>query len=148
MRAPPLLFAALALVPACDTLESLSPNLFTIEDDIELGAQLDAEISSNPKEYGPILDADDPANAEAYDHLMTITDTLLASDDVQYRDDFVWELHIIDDDDVLNAFAAPGGYIYVYTGLIRYLDQEDHFAGVMGHEIAHADQRHSTQQLT
>ena len=48
----------------------------------------------------------------------------------------------------MNAFATPGGYIYVYTGLIKFLDSEDELAGVMGHEIAHADQRHSTRQMT
>ena len=48
----------------------------------------------------------------------------------------------------LNAFCVPGGYIYVYTGLIDYLDEQDQLAGVLGHEMAHADQRHSTQQLT
>ena len=46
---------------------------------------------------------------------------------------------IIEDDDTLNAFAAPGGYIWIYSGLIKYLDHEDDLAGVLGHEIAHAD---------
>jgi len=148
MRAPLTAVAALVLMSGCDAIEQLSPNLFTIEDDIELGAQLAEEIASKPKEYGKILDPDDPANAEAYDHLQRVTDAVIDSEEIRYRDEFVWQLHIIDDDEVLNAFAAPGGYIYVYTGLIHYLEVEDHFAGVMGHEIAHADQRHSTQQLT
>ncbi|MEZ4238261.1 MAG: M48 family metalloprotease [Myxococcota bacterium] len=109
-------------------------------------AQLAAEIEANPDEYGVILDRSQ--YAEAYAHLDAIRDEILSADAVNYPSRFDWETHIIDDDEVLNAFAAPGGYIYVYTGLIRYLDSEDHFAGVMGHEIAHADQRHSTQQLT
>jgi predicted Zn-dependent protease len=75
-------------------------------------------------------------------------DEILASGQVDHAEDFEWATHIIDDDSVLNAFAAPGGYIYVYTGLIHYLDVEDHFVGVLGHEIAHAAQRHSTDQLT
>ena len=49
-------------------------------------------------------------------------------------------VRIIDNDETLNAFCLPGGFIYVYTGLIKYLDSEDHLAGVLGHEIAHADQ--------
>jgi predicted Zn-dependent protease len=56
-------------------------------------------------------------------------------------------MKIINRDDVLNAFCTPGGYIYVYTGLIKYLDQEDHLAGVLGHEIAHAENRHSSIRL-
>ena len=55
------------------------------------------------------------------------------------RDDFEWQLKIIEDDATLNAFCAPGGFMYVYTGLIRYLEVEDHLAGVIGHEMAHAD---------
>jgi predicted Zn-dependent protease len=135
------------LLGACGT-ELPAVNLFTIEDDIELGAQLRDEINANPKEYGNVLDPADPANAEAYAHLQRITDEILSSDEVAHRDEFPWELYIIDDPETLNAFCAPGGYIYVYTGIVKYLDEEDHFAGVMGHEIAHAAQRHSTQQLS
>ena len=47
----------------------------------------------------------------------------------------------------LNAFCTPGGFIYVYSGLIRYLDAEDHLAGILGHEIAHAELRHSSARL-
>ena len=74
--------------------------------------------------------------------------TLLASGEVKHKDDFVWRVRILNDDKTLNAFCLPGGYIYVYTGLIKYLTSEDQLAGVLGHEIAHADLRHSTQQMT
>ena len=56
-------------------------------------------------------------------------------------------MKIIHDDNVLNAFCAPGGYIYVFSGLMRYLDSEDHLAGVLAHEIAHAELRHSSIRL-
>jgi predicted Zn-dependent protease len=59
-----------------------------------------------------------------------------------------WEFRIIDDDTVVNAFAAPGGYVWIYTGLIQTLDNEDSFAGVIAHEVGHADGRHSTEALT
>ena len=58
------------------------------------------------------------------------------------------DLRIIHDDSTLNAFCTPGGYIYIYTGILKFLDSEDEFAGVLGHEIAHADLRHSTRQMT
>lgn len=120
-------------------------NLFSVEDDKSLGAQIDDEIESSPSDY-PILDeADFP---EAYAYLRDIRDEILDSGEVNHLDDFVWEVHIIEDDSVLNAFATPGGYLYFYTGLIKFLDTEDHFAGVMGHEIAHAAERHSTEALT
>lgn len=120
-------------------------NLFTIEDDIALGQQLRDEVNSMPEEYPVVARSDAPG---AYAELERIRDLILQSDDIQYRDEFAWELHLIDDDETLNAFAAPGGYMYVYSGLIRFLDREDDLAGVIGHEIAHADLRHGTEQLT
>lgn len=135
-------FGSLAVV-LCGCSTGL--NLFSLADDIELGAQVHAEILSDPTTY-PILDPLD--YPEAYDHLYRIRDDVLAAQEVRYEDDFEWEVHWIADDEVLNAFAVPGGYLYLYTGLAKYLDAEDHFAGVMGHEIAHADRRHSTQKMT
>jgi predicted Zn-dependent protease len=118
--------------------------LFTVEDDKSLGLQLKQEINANPQEY-PILDRTEYADAYAY--LEGLRDEVLASNAIRFKDEFTWEVHIIDAD-VLNAFAAPGGYIYFYTGLIKYLDEEDALMGVMGHEIAHADRRHSVKQMT
>jgi predicted Zn-dependent protease len=120
-------------------------NIFTIEDDKQLGMQLQQEIASKPGQY-PLLN--ETQYSQAYAHLYRIRDSILNSGNVQYKDEFEWDLAIIHDDSVLNAFCAPGGYIYVYTGLIKFLDSEDQLAGVLGHEIAHADRRHSTQQLT
>ncbi|MEL6344643.1 MAG: M48 family metalloprotease [Myxococcota bacterium] len=131
---------ALVLI-GCDS----GVNIFNIQDDIELGAQLRDEIVANPADYPPL---DEAAHPEAYNIMYAMRDEILASGQVRYAEDFAWELRIIDDPETLNAFAAPGGYIWFYTGLIEFLDFEDEVAGVLGHEIAHADQRHSTQQLT
>lgn len=119
-------------------------NIFTVQQDIELGAQLRDEILSNPTQY-PVLDRTQYAAAYAY--VESIKNELLTSDEFNHKDDFEWEVYIIDDE-VLNAFCAPGGYIFVYTGLIKFLDVKDHFVGVLGHEMAHADRRHSTDQMT
>ncbi|WP_367393022.1 M48 family metallopeptidase [Lewinella sp. LCG006] len=120
-------------------------NFFSVEQDIELGRQVSQEINSNPSEF-PILP--EQSNREVYQYIRNITNRLLSTGKVAHKDDFAWEVKIIDDPETLNAFATPGGYIYVYTGLIKFLDSEDELAGVMGHEIAHAAQRHSTQQMT
>ena len=128
-----------------DDQGNIKINLFTLEDDIQLGQDLRDEIASDPTTY-PILDPNE--YSDAYAHLYDIRDSILATGEVNYVDDFEWELYIIHDDEVLNAFCAPGGYIYVYTGLIKFLEVEDELAGVLGHEIAHADLRHSTEQLT
>jgi beta-barrel assembly-enhancing protease len=117
--------------------------VYTLDDDKRLGLQLQSEIAANPDEY-PVLDRTEYADAYAY--LDGLRDQVLASSEVRYKDEFTWEVHIIDAD-VLNAFAAPGGYIYFYTGIIKYLDNEDDLMGVLGHEIAHADRRHSAKQM-
>lgn len=120
-------------------------NIFTIQDDKELGLQVKNEIAANPSQY-PVLS--ETAYPQAYAYLRGLRDKILATGTVRYRNEFLWEVYIIEDDATLNAFCAPGGYIYVYTGLIKFLDTEDELAGVLGHEIAHADLRHSTSQLT
>jgi predicted Zn-dependent protease len=120
-------------------------NLFSIEDDKALGKQVSQEIANDPKQF-PILP--EAGNQEVYNYIRGITKKILNSGKVQYKNEFAWEVKIIKDDKTLNAFCTPGGYIYVYTGLIKYLDSEDQLAGVMGHEIAHADKRHSTNQMT
>jgi predicted Zn-dependent protease len=120
-------------------------SLFSINDDKELGAQVEAEILANPTQY-PVIDS--ASNVTLYGHLYRIRDKILNSGHVERKDDFKWKLYVIDDDTTLNAFCTPGGYIFVYTGLIRYLNSEDALAGVLGHEIAHADRRHSTKSMT
>lgn len=136
-----ILLIAMIGVPGCDKNNEFI--IFSIEDDKSLGAQLHQEILSKPQDY-PLID---PAeNPDAYAYLNQIFSAVLSSNAITYRNDFNWQIRIIDQD-VRNAFAAPGGYIYVYTGLINYLDKEDDLVGVLGHEIAHADQRHTMQQL-
>lgn len=120
-------------------------NLFTVQQDIELGAQVAAEIDSDPQTY-PLLDS--VQYKEVYSYVYKVRDKILNTGEVDFKDDFQWRLRIIHDDSTLNAFCTPGGYIYIYTGILKFLDSEDQFAGVLGHEIAHADLRHSTRQMT
>jgi predicted Zn-dependent protease len=120
-------------------------NFFSLEDDKTFGAQVAAEIDSDPVTY-PQLDS--AQNPTIYKFLYDMRNEILASGKVVHKDNFAWRLRIIKDDSTLNAFCTPGGYIYVYTGLIKFLDAENELAGVLGHEIAHADERHSTAALT
>ena len=63
------------------------------------------------------------------------------------RPDLPWTFRVLDDP-VINAFALPGGYIYVTRGLLAYLDSEAELAGVLGHEIGHVTARHSVNQIS
>ncbi|HRP90672.1 MAG TPA: M48 family metalloprotease [Edaphocola sp.] len=125
--------------------EKGSLNLFSIENDKELGQQTKAQIAADPAQF-PVLNPNN--NQAAYNYLYAIRNEILNSGVVKYKSEFDWEIYIINRDDVVNAFCTPGGYIYVYTGLIKYLDNKSSLAGVLGHEMAHADRRHSTTQLT
>lgn len=139
------MFFLLLLVAMFQTACDRPVNIFTVSQDKSLGAELKKEIESKPTEY-PLLS--ETAYPQAYAYLNAMKQEILNSPEVKFKTEFKWELKIIHDDAVLNAFCAPGGYIYVYTGLIKYLDKVDHLAGVLAHEIAHADQRHSTAQMT
>lgn len=62
------------------------------------------------------------------------------------RSDLDWHFYVVNSHQV-NAFALPGGYIYVNRGLIEATDRADQLAGVLGHEIGHVIQRHSVKQM-
>ncbi|HKL09768.1 MAG TPA: M48 family metalloprotease [Bacteroidales bacterium] len=128
---------------SCD--EDGSLNFFSLQQDVEFGEEFHTQLLNNPEEY-PLLSP--IAYAEAYNHLEAIRDELLQSDDLRYADEFSWDVYIIDNDEVLNAFCVPGGKMYFYTGIIKFLDNEAEFAGVMAHEMAHADKRHTTKIMT
>ena len=142
-----LTFITIGFLSSCSFLKNSwnDLNLFPVTQDIELGKQVSAEIEANPAEY-PILKQ--AGNESLYAYLNDITKKILATNLVDYSRDFAWKISIINDPKTLNAFCTPGGYIYVYTGLISYLDSEDQLAGVIGHEMAHAANRHSTKQLS
>ncbi len=122
---------------------SLGVNLFPDSKDIELGKQLDQEIKKNAKEY-PLLK--DRSDVKSY--VEGIGRKILSSPDIIKRGIYAYQFEIIRDDSTVNAFCTPGGYIYVYTGLLKFVDNEATLAGVIGHEIAHAERRHATRRMT
>ncbi|MCB0078081.1 MAG: M48 family metalloprotease [Anaerolineales bacterium] len=58
-----------------------------------------------------------------------------------------WEFTLLADDQTINAFALPGGQIFITRALLRLLEHEDELAGVLGHEIGHVVDRHGAQQM-
>jgi predicted Zn-dependent protease len=144
-----LLVLTVSIISACGLINKENKgqgfNLYSVQQDKDLGAQVSLEIERNVTEY-PLLDS--ATNIEAYKMIYRVRDKILNSGEVTHKDDFEWRLRIIKNDSTLNAFCTPGGYIYIYTGILNFLDNEAQLAGVMGHEIAHADKRHSTRQMT
>jgi predicted Zn-dependent protease len=66
---------------------------------------------------------------------------------VSHRPDLPWKFTVVDSP-VVNAFAVPGGYIYLTRGILTYMNNEAELAGVVGHEIGHVAARHSVTQLS
>ena len=63
------------------------------------------------------------------------------------RPEVSWSVRVIDDPKTVNAFATPGGFLYVYSGLLLAADDTAELAGVMGHEAGHVVARHSARQM-
>ena len=61
---------------------------------------------------------------------------------------FTWEFFVIDNNREANAFCLPGGKVFVYTGLFKYVSNDDELAAVMGHEIGHALARHGAERMS
>lgn len=118
-------------------------NIFSDSDDVKLGKQIDDEIRKNPREYPILQNRPDVKN-----YVAGIGQKILNSPHITKRGVYAYTFEIIHDDSTINAFCTPGGYIYVYTGLLKFVDDEATLAGVIGHEIAHAERRHSTRRIT
>ncbi len=117
-------------------------NIYPISEDVKLGQNLDQQIKADTKTY-PIY-----SEPSARSYVQNIVNQLKTSPKVKYAGTFPYTVTLINDSKTLNAFCTPGGYIYVYTGILKALDNEASLAAVLGHEIAHAERRHSTQRMT
>jgi predicted Zn-dependent protease len=126
-----------ALFQSCE-----QSNIFSDKDDVELGEQFDKEIKANPREF-PMLNG----HQDIKDYVTSMGKEILNSPKIKKRNIYPYNFQIINDT-IINAFCTPGGFVYIYTGLIKFLDNESGLAGVVGHEIAHAERRHVTQRLT
>lgn len=62
--------------------------------------------------------------------------------------DYQWEFYLIENNQQANAFCLPGGKVFVYTGIFKYIENEAELATVMGHEIAHALAKHGAERST
>jgi predicted Zn-dependent protease len=127
------------IIAACST----GLNIFTDNDELAMGKQFDQEIKKNSKEY-PIHN--DPVLKDYINKNIFLP--IVQTPEVKKSTVYSYQMEIIKNDTVLNAFAVPGGYVYLYTGLLKYLDSEAALAGVIGHEIAHVERRHATQRIT
>jgi predicted Zn-dependent protease len=109
-------------------------NLFSLEREIGLGKQLAQEVERSSKLI------DDPVVTE---YVNRVGQNLVRNSDARVP----FTIKVIDSDEV-NAFALPGGFFYVNSGLILRAQEESELAGVMAHEISHVCARHGTKNAT
>jgi predicted Zn-dependent protease len=109
--------------------------LLTQGDELALGQQTDQEIIQT---YGLY---DDP------ELLNYVTSMGKKMGSLSHRPQLNYQFRVLDSP-VINAFAVPGGYIYVTRGILAYLNNEAELAGVLGHELGHVAARHSAQQYS
>jgi len=128
MAAPQLLQARVQPTTGSD--------MFTVDQEVQAGQQAAAQTN---KEY-PVLVESSPLTQ----YIQQLGHKL-----VQYAPGEKWpyQFHVINEKDI-NAFALPGGPLYVNVGTIQAADNEAQLAGVMAHEISHIVQRHSTRAVT
>ena len=134
-----VMFVALLLtVGACATNPVTGDREFVLmseAQEISLGQQADAEIQRDMGVY------DDPA-IQRY-----VEEIGLSLAALSHRPDLPWQFTVVDSPAV-NAFALPGGFIYLTRGIMAYLGDEAELAGVLGHEIGHVTARHAVQAYT
>ncbi len=131
-----LMVCLLGLAGCMTSSGERSFNLISSAEESEIGAKVAKEVEQKEKIRN------DPA-MQAY--IQSIGQRVSA---VAERKDVTYQFKVIDAPDTVNAFALPGGYMYVYTGLMKICDNEAELAGVMAHEIAHVSSYHHGEALT
>lgn len=110
----------------------------TVDQEIALGLQAAPEMI---QEFGGELP--DQATQARIDQIGFNLVNNSVADDTPWRFDF----HVLRDDQTINAFALPGGQVFITMGLLSQLNSNDAIAGVLSHEIVHVLARHSAQQI-
>ena len=136
----PLLLSVFLLgVTACATNPATGKDEFVMmseKQELELGQQYAAQIM----EQMPILPKNDPLAQ----YVNYVGQKVAKTAD---RKELFYHFYVVDDD-TINAFALPGGYIFVHRGLINHFNTEAELAAVLGHELGHVTARHAVQQYT
>jgi predicted Zn-dependent protease len=130
--------AALALIAACATNPATGQrqiSLMSEAQEIAAGQEADAQIKMEMGVYN------DPRLQEY------VSGVGMRLAKLSERPNLPWHYTVVDSPAV-NAFALPGGYVYITRGILPFLNDEAQLAGVLGHETGHVTARHSAQQYT
>jgi beta-barrel assembly-enhancing protease len=126
-----------ACAPARAVTGEVAEALISVEEERQLGDQVAAELEAQVE----LLD-----DTEVQNYVQNLGDRLLANAP-DAPEGMAYRFQVIDAPDQINAVALPGGYVYVFSGLILAAEDEAELAGVLAHELAHVTQRHIAEQL-
>lgn len=143
----PLLAVSMSL-QQCSCSDVMGALFVSEQDEQTLGAEFNRQLLDSSKTY-PVFDTKGTASRQALKTYLTSCfnkahDAIPASDRTGYHDQFTFT---IIDSDVSNAFAVPGGYVYLYTGILKDMKSESELVGVLGHELAHITRHHYRDAL-
>lgn len=110
----------------------------TIDQEIGMGLQAVPEMEA---QYGG------ESSDRQGQSLVTRVGRRLVEHSVAARSRYQFDFHLLADGETINAFALPGGQVFITEGLFKHLKTEGQLAGVLGHEVGHVIERHSAQQL-
>ncbi len=136
---------ALVLLSKCEkTSVAVTNILIPLEQEVQMGKNFSRQIEADTAQY-PLYKDTHGSDAPLVRYIDSLG-TLIA-ETVDPRQGIEYQFEVVDIDSVVNAFAVPGGFIYMYTGLIKAAKTEEEIMGVLAHEIAHVTQRHGARQL-
>lgn len=121
---------------------SIRPFLLSEEDEIKMGSKFSLQISTDTVNYPAYK-----GNTAVSTYIDSIGQKIASSQKDWTSSSLKFTFNIVKNDTMINAFAVPGGHVYVYTGLLLAAENEAQVAGVMAHEIAHVTKHHSANIL-
>ncbi|MDB5051147.1 MAG: peptidase family [Fibrobacteres bacterium] len=137
---PLALCAVLLTRCSCDFFGTTGALLISENDESKLGLEFDKQLHDSTATY-PVYVANTPDRIAFDNYVQSIAHEILVAIPKADKPGYEFKITIIDKD-VENAFAVPGGYVYIYTGIIKKMRNESELTGVLGHEIAHVTQHH------
>ncbi len=135
----PLLALTMSL-NQCSCSDTLGSLFVTERDEQTIGAQFDAELRTKTSEY-PLYNATTARQIQFEEYVGRVFRKVVDNVPAEQKPSYDFHITIIDQN-VENAFAVPGGRVYIYTGIINSMQSESELAGVLAHEIAHVTQHH------
>ena len=133
-----------ALLSGCSTEYNLATEqqetlLYGTEKEVKIGESVARRFEQGLQQDNKIV-----SDVDVNNRVEKILERIVAVCD---RKDLMYFIKVIDEEDIINAVSLPGGYIYVYKGLIDKVKSDDELAGVIAHEVGHITAKHGMKRL-